>query len=62
MAIEYGKRRIKDKLELKIQENPKDLFYGIIKKDDRIDVSICNPPFHASEKAANMLNENKHML
>ena len=44
---------LKDKLELKIQENPKDLFYGIIKKDDRIDVSICNPPFHASEKAAN---------
>lgn len=36
----------------KLQLNPKDFFYGIIRKDEQIDLSICNPPFHASEKDA----------
>jgi len=36
----------------KLQTNPKDFFYGIIRKDELIDLSICNPPFHASEKEA----------
>ncbi|MEA3505606.1 MAG: 23S rRNA (adenine(1618)-N(6))-methyltransferase RlmF [Bacteroidota bacterium] len=36
------------KIELRLQENPKDIFRGIIKKDEIFDVSICNPPFHES--------------
>ena len=36
------------KVELRLQNNPKDIFQGIIQKDELIDVSICNPPFHAS--------------
>jgi 23S rRNA (adenine1618-N6)-methyltransferase len=35
-------------IELRLQSQPKDIFKGIIKKDERIDVTICNPPFHAS--------------
>lgn len=35
-------------IELRLQPNPKDIFKGILQKDERIDVSICNPPFHAS--------------
>ncbi|MDP4679827.1 MAG: 23S rRNA (adenine(1618)-N(6))-methyltransferase RlmF [Cyclobacteriaceae bacterium] len=35
-------------IELKLQENVKDMLYGIITKEDRIDFSICNPPFHNS--------------
>jgi 23S rRNA (adenine1618-N6)-methyltransferase len=35
-------------IELRLQTQPKDIFKGIIKKDERIDVTICNPPFHAS--------------
>ena len=31
-----------------MQHNPKDIFYGIIQKDELFDLSICNPPFHAS--------------
>lgn len=54
-------------VECKLQTNPKDYFYGIIRKDELIDLSICNPPFHASEKEAqagtirklNNLNLNK---
>ena len=33
---------------MRFQNNPKDFFYGVIKKDEIIDLSICNPPFHAS--------------
>jgi 23S rRNA (adenine1618-N6)-methyltransferase len=43
---------LRGKVELKVQYSPKDFFYGIIRKDEQVDVSICNPPFHASlEKA-----------
>jgi 23S rRNA (adenine1618-N6)-methyltransferase len=37
-------------VECKLQTNPKDYFYGIIRKDEFIDLSICNPPLHASAK------------
>lgn len=40
------------KVECKLQTNPKDIFVGIIRKDELIDLSICNPPFHASAKEA----------
>ncbi|MCP4180936.1 MAG: 23S rRNA (adenine(1618)-N(6))-methyltransferase RlmF [bacterium] len=35
-------------IELRLQSNPNDIFNGIIQKDELIDFSICNPPFHAS--------------
>jgi 23S rRNA (adenine1618-N6)-methyltransferase len=38
----------------KLQTNPKDFFYGIIRKDELIDFSVCNPPFHASAKEAQL--------
>jgi 23S rRNA (adenine1618-N6)-methyltransferase len=43
---------LQGKVEGKLQTNPKDFFFGIIKKDELIDLSICNPPFHASAKEA----------
>ncbi|MDO8929676.1 MAG: 23S rRNA (adenine(1618)-N(6))-methyltransferase RlmF [Bacteroidota bacterium] len=58
VAIESANRIIasnpamQGKVECKLQTNPKDFFYGIIRKDELIDLSICNPPFHASEKEA----------
>lgn len=39
---------LKDKVELRLQDNPKDVFAGILVEGERIDVTICNPPFHAS--------------
>lgn len=44
---------LKDKVELRLQDNPKHIFKGIIKPKDQIDLIICNPPFHASAKEAN---------
>jgi len=43
---------LKDAIELRLQKNPKYLFKGILKKGERFDVTICNPPFHASAKEA----------
>jgi 23S rRNA (adenine1618-N6)-methyltransferase len=39
---------LKGQIELRLQPNPKDIFRGILHKDERVDLSICNPPFHAS--------------
>lgn len=39
---------LKEAIQFRLQENPKDVFYGVITKEERIDISICNPPFHAS--------------
>jgi len=39
-------------IELRLQPNPKDIFYGIIKKGEHFDLTICNPPFHASAAEA----------
>jgi 23S rRNA (adenine1618-N6)-methyltransferase len=39
---------LKGKVEMRLQNNPKDILRGIIKKDELFDLTICNPPFHAS--------------
>lgn len=35
-------------IELRLQKNPKSIFLGAIKSSEYVDVTICNPPFHAS--------------
>jgi 23S rRNA (adenine1618-N6)-methyltransferase len=37
-----------DRIELRFQKNQTDFFRGIIRKDEYFDLTICNPPFHAS--------------
>ncbi|PIB35303.1 23S rRNA (adenine(1618)-N(6))-methyltransferase [Reichenbachiella sp. 5M10] len=39
---------LQDKVDCRLQVTSKDVFYGIITKEDKVDLSICNPPFHAS--------------
>ncbi len=41
-----------EKLQVRLKPNPMDIFYGVIQKDEYIDISICNPPFHASMEEA----------
>ena len=43
---------LKDKVECRTQENPKDVIYGILGKGDKVDFTICNPPFHSSMEEA----------
>ena len=43
---------LKGKVKFRLQKDENKIFKGIIKPKDKIDVSICNPPFHASKKEA----------
>jgi 23S rRNA (adenine1618-N6)-methyltransferase len=43
---------LKDKLELRFQEDDSHIFNGIMGARDYWDITICNPPFHSSEKEA----------
>jgi len=43
---------LKDKIQLRLQSNPKFIFTGIITPQDKIDITLCNPPFHASAEDA----------
>ncbi|MEN0050254.1 MAG: 23S rRNA (adenine(1618)-N(6))-methyltransferase RlmF [Bacteroidota bacterium] len=40
------------KIECRLQQNKKHIFKGILGKKEQIEISICNPPFHASVAAA----------
>lgn len=50
---------LKGHVEIRQQQDPKDIFQGVIQRDERIDLSICNPPFHASIKEAERGNLRK---
>jgi 23S rRNA (adenine1618-N6)-methyltransferase len=41
-----------DLVECRLQTNPKLIFGGMLRKDEKFDIVICNPPFHASAEAA----------
>jgi 23S rRNA (adenine1618-N6)-methyltransferase len=40
------------KVSCRIQSHPKFIFRGIIEREDKIDIAICNPPFHSSIEEA----------
>lgn len=50
--IVSGNPRLKGLVELRLQKNQDNIFNGIIKPDEFIDLTICNPPFHASLEEA----------
>ncbi|MFA7326053.1 MAG: 23S rRNA (adenine(1618)-N(6))-methyltransferase RlmF [Candidatus Kapaibacterium sp.] len=43
---------LEGKIELRLQPDRRDVFYGVIDKEERIDLCVCNPPFHASAEEA----------
>lgn len=54
---------LSDKIECRMQASSKHIFEGILKPNEFFDVSICNPPFHASaeEAAAGSQRKNKNL-
>jgi len=46
-------------VKLRLQKNPESIFNGIIKPTDRFELSMCNPPFHASLNEATAANQRK---
>ncbi|MFK8006099.1 MAG: 23S rRNA (adenine(1618)-N(6))-methyltransferase RlmF [Saprospiraceae bacterium] len=43
---------LKNQIEIRFQKNKKDIFKGIIQKEEHFDLTICNPPFHVSAEEA----------
>lgn len=43
---------LKDKLDLQLQPNKRNIFQDIILEDEQFDITICNPPFHSSLQEA----------
>lgn len=43
---------LQGKVECRLQKDPKSIFLGILGKEEKIDITICNPPFHASLEEA----------
>ncbi|MCB9198094.1 MAG: 23S rRNA (adenine(1618)-N(6))-methyltransferase RlmF [Flavobacteriales bacterium] len=43
---------LKGKVSCKLQHSSNDIFYGIMRKDEKVDLTICNPPFHSSIEEA----------
>jgi 23S rRNA (adenine1618-N6)-methyltransferase len=43
---------LKDKVEFRLQEDRNDVLFGIIGKEEKIDLTVCNPPFHSSSEVA----------
>lgn len=43
---------LKGQIECRLQHIPKNIFRGVLTKEDKIDISICNPPFHSSLEEA----------
>jgi 23S rRNA (adenine1618-N6)-methyltransferase len=46
-------------IELRHQKNKQNIFKGIVNKGDYFDLTICNPPFHASAKEAEIAASKK---
>ncbi|TVZ16142.1 23S rRNA (adenine(1618)-N(6))-methyltransferase RlmF [Maribacter sp. MAR_2009_72] len=43
---------LQDKVELRLQTHPGQIFKEVVDANEKIDFSICNPPFHANQKEA----------
>lgn len=43
---------LKGRIICKLQKDPQSIFKGIINENDKIDIAICNPPFHSSVEEA----------
>ena len=48
-----------EKVSLRFQKNKQFFFKGILQDNEKIDVSICNPPFHSSLAEAQKANHRK---
>ncbi len=51
--------QFKGSIEARLQTNATDIFQGIIQPKERFDVTICNPPFHASQAEAEASTQRK---
>jgi len=53
-----AQNELTDSIQIRLQKSPFNVFTGIL-EDSIFDVSICNPPFHASQSEANEAMQRK---
>jgi len=52
-------KNLSENIEIRYQEDRGSIFKGMIEKDEYYNFSMCNPPFHASEKEATKATSRK---
>lgn len=57
--IVESNKNLRNKVTLKLQRDRNKIFEGIIEETDRFDLTMCNPPFHASLEDAMRANKRK---
>lgn len=53
------KNKLTNKIELRLQNNKEQILKGIIKTEEQVTASLCNPPFYKSEAEAIEATERK---
>ena len=56
----FAENGFAEHLKVKKQGRTKDILYGVIEKIEKVDLVVCNPPFHASAKEAQAGNTRKN--
>lgn len=51
--IVQANEQLKNNVILRRQTSPKNILKGILKAEEKIDITFCNPPFHTSAEDAN---------
>ena len=59
-SIVQNNETLNGKIEIQKQENPDNIFTGIIAKKDCFAFTLCNPPFHTSEEEASRGSQRKN--
>jgi len=59
LAITTNNPQLKERLIFRRQNDKNNIFEGIIKPNEMFDVSVCNPPFHASLEEAMKSSQRK---
>ncbi|GLI56357.1 ribosomal RNA large subunit methyltransferase F [Propionigenium maris DSM 9537] len=57
--IVESNKNLRNKVTLKLQRDRNKIFEGIIEETERFDLTMCNPPFHASLEDAMRANRRK---
>ncbi|HEX7455743.1 MAG TPA: RlmF-related methyltransferase, partial [Gallionella sp.] len=50
---------LSEAIELRLQTSRQDIFKGVVRADETFDITMCNPPFHASLAEANAGTQRK---
>jgi 23S rRNA (adenine1618-N6)-methyltransferase len=58
-AIIQANHRLADGIEVRRQMSPTHMFKGLLNAQERFDLTLCNPPFHASQQEAQSGSQRK---